>query len=121
MRVTALNGAIASPTSPLFNFTIGPSCTVPTAPVVSGGIVSGTATIGWPAVAGRRRYIVSAGTTQGGTQILGPTNFGATTGASASGLPAGFQAWVRVIAVNACGQQSAPTDFLLAASGGCGP
>lgn len=113
VQVTALNGAIASPTSPLFNFTIGPSCTVPTAPVVSGGIVNGTATIGWPAVAGATNYIVTAGTTQGGTQILGPTNFGTTTGASASGLPAGFQAWVRVIAVNACGQQSAPTDFLL--------
>jgi hypothetical protein len=31
---------------------------------------------------------------------------------SASGLPAGFQAFVRVIAMNACGQ-SAPTDFLV--------
>jgi hypothetical protein len=113
VRVTALSGALASPPSALFNFTIGPSCTPPTSPVVTGGIVNGTATIGWPAVAGATNYIVSAGTTQGGTQILGPTNFGTTTGASASGLPAGFQAWVRVIAVNACGQQSAPTDFLL--------
>jgi hypothetical protein len=75
--------------------------------------VGGTGSVSWPAVAGATAYVISAGTTQGGTQILGPTNIGATTGASASGLPAGFQAWIRVIAVNACGQQGAPTDFLL--------
>jgi Matrixin len=113
VQVIALNGAIASPPSALFNFTIGPSCTPPTSPVVTGSIVNGTASIGWPAVPGATNYIVSAGTTQGGTQILGPTNLGTQTGASASGLPAGFQAWIRVIAVNACAQQSAPTDFLL--------
>ncbi|MGE3887413.1 MAG: matrixin family metalloprotease [Vicinamibacterales bacterium] len=113
VQVIALNGAIASPPSALFDFTIGPSCTPPTAPVVTGSVVNGTASVGWPAVPGATNYILSAGTTQGGTQVLGPTNLGTTTGASASGLPPGFQAWVRVIAVNACGQQSAPTDLLL--------
>ena len=113
VRITALNGTTAGPPSPLFNFTIGPSCTVPTAPVVSGGIVGGTGSVNWPAVAGATSYLVSAGTSQGGTQFLTPTNIGANTGVSASGLPAGFQAWIRVIVVNACGQQSTPTDFLL--------
>jgi Matrixin len=113
VRVTALSGTAASAPSPLFNFTIGTACTPPTAPAVTGSIVNGTATISWPPVAGATNYILSAGTTQGGAQILGPTNFGASTGASAPGLPAGFQAWIRVIAVNACGQQGAPTDFLL--------
>ncbi len=113
VRVTAFNGAIAGPPSPLFDFIIGPACTLPTAPVVSGGIVNGTATISWSAVAGATSYIVSAGTTAGGTNLFPATNIGPTTSVGASGLPAGFQAFVRVIAVNACGQQSPPTDFLL--------
>ena len=113
VQVTALNGAIASPPSSPFHFTLGPSCTVPTAPVVSGGIVNGTANISWPAVAGATAYILSAGSSAGGTQFLAPTNIGPLTTAGATGLPAGFRAFVRVIAVNACGQQSPPTDFLL--------
>jgi hypothetical protein len=32
---------------------------------------------------------------------------------SAGGLPAGFQAFVRVVALNACSQPGPPTDFLL--------
>jgi hypothetical protein len=42
-----------------------------------------------------------------------PTNVGPNTTVSAGGLPPGFSAWVRVIAVNACGQ-SPPRDFFLA-------
>jgi hypothetical protein len=113
VQVTALNGAIASPPSPHFSFTIGPSCTVPTAPVVSGGIVNGTATVTWQPVAGAASYIVSAGIAPGGTQFLAPTNVGPATSVGASGLPPGFQAFVRVIAVNACGQQGPPTDYLV--------
>ncbi len=113
VRVTALNGTIAGPASLLFTFTIGPACTEPASPNVSGGVVGGTASVSWPAVAGATSYILSAGTTQGGTQYLAPTNIGANRGASASGLPAGFTAWVRVIAVNACTQQSVPTDFFV--------
>lgn len=111
--VTAFNGAIAGPPSALFTFTIGPACTPPASPVVSGGVVGGTASVSWPPVPGATSYIVSAGTVPGGTQFLAPTNIGNLTGVSASGVPAGFTAWVRVIAVNACGQQSAPTDFLV--------
>ena len=110
--VTAFNGAIASPASAPFSFTIGPACTVPTAPAVSGGVAAGTATASWPAVAGAARYVVSAGTAPGGTQYLVPTDVTGTS-VSASGLSAGFQAWVRVVAVNACGQAGPPTDFLV--------
>lgn len=110
--VTAFNGAFASPPSAPLDFTIGPACTVPTAPVVSGGIAGGTGTASWPAVAGAIRYVVSAGTVPGGTEYLAPTNVTGTS-VSASGLPAGFQAWVRVVAVNACGQAGSPTDFLV--------
>ncbi len=110
--VTALNGAIPGPASAPFDFTIGPLCTVPTAPAVSGGVAGGTATASWPPVAGATRYVVTAGTVPGGTQYLAPTNVTGTS-VSASGLPPGFQAWVRVVAVNACGQAGPPTDFLV--------
>jgi hypothetical protein len=113
VQVTAFNGTTPGPPSTPFAFTLGPTCTVPTAPVVSGGIVSGTATVSWAPVAGATGYIVSAGTTAGATNLFPPTNVGPTTSLSASGLPAGFQAFVRVIAVNACSQQGPPTDFLL--------
>ena len=113
VQVTAFNGTTPGPTSTPFAFTLGPACTVPTAPAVTGGIVSGTATVSWAPVAGATGYIVSAGTTAGATDLYPPTNVGLVTSVGASGLSAGFQAFVRVIAVNACSQQGPPTDFLL--------
>jgi hypothetical protein len=129
VRVTALVGATAGPGSAPFPFTLGSGgtpppppggCTAPpAAPVVTGSLVAGNATVTWGAVAGATFYIVSAGSTQGGTNLYPPTNVGTNTSVGASGLPAGFTAWVRVIAVNACGQ-SAPADFFLT-SGGAPP
>lgn len=98
VRVTAFNGAAASPASALFAFTIGPPCTPPASPTVSGGIAAGTASVTWTLVADATLYVLSAGTTQGGTQYMPPTDLGVNTGVSASGLPAGFTAWVRVFA-----------------------
>jgi hypothetical protein len=118
VRVTALTGATAGPPSSLFAFTIGSSpggsgCTsAPASPVVTGAIVAGTATVSWPAVPGATSYIVSAGSTQGASNVAPPTNVGPNTTVSPGGLPPGFSAWVRVIAVNACGQ-SPPRDFFL--------
>ncbi len=119
VRVTALAGATAGPPSAAFPFTIGGGggggCTsAPAAPAVTGSLVAGNATVTWGGVPGATSYIVSAGSTPGGTNLQAPTNVGATTSVGASGLPPGFTAWVRVIAVNACGQ-SAPTDYFLAA------
>jgi hypothetical protein len=118
VRVTALNGAGAGPPSSLFAFTIGTSpggggCTAaPASPLVTGSIVAGTATVSWPAVPGATSYIISAGSTQGASNVAPPTNVGPNTTVSAGGLPPGFSAWVRVIAVSACGQ-SPPRDFFL--------
>ena len=120
VRVTPIAGATAGPASAPFPFTIGGGgggggCTsAPAAPAVTGSLVAGNATVTWGAVAGATSYIVSAGSTPGGTNLQAPTNVGATTSVGASGLPPGFIAWVRVIAVNACGQ-SAPTDYFLSA------
>jgi hypothetical protein len=120
VRVTALSGTTPGPASALFPFTIGGppgggtgGCTgPPAAPVVGGSIVAGAATVSWPAIPGAT-YIVSAGSTPGASDLYAAANVGALTSVSASGLPAGFFAWVRVVAVNACGQ-SAPADFFLA-------
>lgn len=115
VRVTPFAGASAGPASAPFPFTIGGAgCTgPPAAPVVTGSLIAGIASLNWPAVPGASSYIVSAGTTQGGTNLLALTDLGTMTTIGASGLPAGFTAWVRVVAANACGQ-SAPTDFFLA-------
>jgi subtilisin len=113
VRVTAFNGAIAGPTSTQVDFTIGPGCAVPAAPIVTGGVAGTTATVSWLPVEGASSYLLSAGTTPGGAQYLPQTSVGSDTTASASGLPPGFFAWVRVIAVNACGQQGPAVDFLV--------
>lgn len=110
VRVTALAGAVASAPSALLPFTLGAACTPPASPSPSGGIAGGTASVSWPPVAGAVSYILSAGTVPGGTQYVAPTSLGANTAVSANGLPTGFTAWVRVVAVNACGQQSMPAD-----------
>jgi hypothetical protein len=116
VRVTALSGATASPPSAAFPFTIGGGpggCTgPPAAPAVTGGVAAGTASVSWPQVPGATSYIFSAGSALGGTNLFATTNVGLSNQLSASGVPAGFQAFVRVIAVNACGQ-SAPVDFLV--------
>ena len=115
VRVTALSGATASAPSAAFAFTLGGGggCAGPPgAPAVTGGVVAGTASVSWPQVPGATSYIVSAGSAQGGTNLFPTTNVGTNNQLSASGVPAGFQAFVRVIAVNACGQ-SAPVDFLV--------
>ena len=111
--VTAIAGPLVGPSSAPAPFTIGSPCGVLAAPIVSGGVAGATASAAWPAVAGAIGYVVSAGTAPGATNILPPTNVGAVTAVGASGLPAGFQAWVRVVAVNACGQFGPPADHLV--------
>jgi predicted phage tail protein len=113
VRVTATNGAVAGPSSLPMTFTIGAGCSPPASPTLSGAVVNGTASVTWAAVDGATSYVLSAGTTPGGTQFMAATNLGANTGASASGLAAGFTAWVRVFGVNACGQQGTAVDFLV--------
>lgn len=113
VRVTALVGAVASAPSAIHSFTLGATCNPPASPSPSGGIAGGTASVSWSPVTGAVSYILSAGTVPGGTQYVAPSSLGANTSISATGLPSGFTAWIRVIAVNACGQQSVPADFLV--------
>jgi hypothetical protein len=123
VRVVPLAGATPGPASEPFAFTIGGgppaggTCTTsPGQPIVSGSVLAGTATVQWTPVAGATSYLVSAGSAPGGTNILTPTNVGTNTSVGASGLPPTFSAWVRVVALNSCGQGPPGDVFLGAAS-----
>lgn len=117
VAVTGINSAGAGPSSPSVAFTIGGGgggcTTAPATPTgVSGGITSGTATVQWTASPGATSYIVQAGSAQGGSNLFN-ANVGPLTTVTASGLPPGFRAFVRIIAVNACGQSAPTADFTL--------
>lgn len=116
VRVTPYNGSTPGPSSNAFTFVIGVgglTCTSPPLPpTLSGSVVSGTAAVSWLPVPGATHYTLQVGTMLGGFDLVPVTNLGTSTAVSASGLPLDFSAWVRVIAVNACGQ-SAPSDFRL--------
>jgi hypothetical protein len=115
VRVTAFNGSTAGPTSDPFAFgiaTAGCTSAPPTPTGISGAVASGTATVRWNASSGATSYIVQAGAAPGGAEMFN-ANVGSATTVSASGLPPGFRAYVRIIAVNACGQSASTADFLV--------
>ena len=115
VTITAFNAAGESPPSAPVTFVVGgtgPCNGPPATPIVSGSVVGGTAAVAWAAVPGATSYLLSAGSFPGASNLYPLTNIGESTVASASGLPAGFAAWVRVIAVNSCGQ-SAPADVFV--------
>ena len=115
VQVTALAEGLAGAPSNLVLFTIGVAgCTAPPpAPSgLSGTITAGTAVVSWTASIGATSYIVQAGSTTGMADLFN-ANVGSTTAVSASGLPAGFRAFVRVAAVNACGASLPTADVLV--------
>jgi hypothetical protein len=115
VQVRAVNAGGTSAPSNVVDVIVGSPtpCATPAAPSsVSGSVVNGTATVSWPAVPGATSYILRAGSTPGGSDLFNG-NVGATTSVSASGLPAGFRAYVRVLAVSACGTSGPSTDILI--------
>jgi hypothetical protein len=113
VRVTPFAGATPGPTSNAFLFTVGGACNAPPgSPIVTGAVMSGTATVNWSAVPGATNYIIQAGSARGAFDLFPPTSVGSSPGAGAGGLPPGFVAWVRVTAISECGA-GVPTDFLL--------
>ena len=110
-RVRARNLFGTSPPSNEVTFVLGGCEVPPAAPTtVTGRIIGGTATIEWSASAGATGYIFQAGTAANRSDLFN-NQVGNRTSLSASGLPAGFQAYIRLIATNACGS-SAPTPTL---------
>jgi hypothetical protein len=113
VTVTAVVGGAQGPASTAATFTIGGCAGPPVTPAnLAGRVTAGTASVSWNAVAGAVSYMLQAGSVAGASNLFNG-NVGALTSVSASGLPPGFRAFVRVIAIDACGQTSAPTPDLL--------
>ena len=115
VQVRGVNPFGTSPPSNVVDVIVGSStpCAPPPAPTgVTGSVANGTASVSWSAVPGAASYIVRAGSTPGGSDLFNG-NVGATTAVSASGLPAGFRAYVRVLAVSACGTGVPSVDILI--------
>jgi hypothetical protein len=90
-----------------------PACTTPPAvpTAVSGFIGAGQATVNWAGSQGATSYRVQAGS-QPGRSDLYDGHVGAATTVSAV-VPPGLTAYVRVNAMNACGQSAASAEFFL--------
>ena len=115
VQVRAVNASGTSAPSNVVTVIVGSStpCATPAVPSgVTGSVGGGTASVSWLAVPGATSYIVRAGSTPGGSDLFNG-NVGATTSVGASGLPAGFRAYVRVLAVSACGTSVPSTDILI--------
>ncbi len=85
---------------------------------MTGQVSGGLASVSFNASAGATSYIVQAGSQQGLSDLFN-ANIGNTTAASAP-VPAGFRAFVRIIAVNACGNSAPTADFVLGLTLGIG-
>jgi len=117
VRLRARTGATTSVVSNEIRFSSGfagvASCTAPppTPTGINGSVVGGTAWLGWQPAGGATSYLVQAGTAPG----LSDVYYGDVGGSPAvsAGVSAGFSAYVRVVAVNACGQSGASTEILL--------
>jgi hypothetical protein len=73
-------------------------------------------TLTWTASAGATGYVIEVGSMPGQSNILIAPIAAPTTSVTAS-LSAGFQAYVRVKAVNPCGQSTASNEIFVSATG----
>ena len=120
VTVTAFVGAVGGLPSAPAVFTIGggPCVAPPTPTGLTGQIVGTLASVSFNPSPGATSYIVQAGTAFGLSNLFN-ANIGGSTSVSAP-VPAGFTAFVRVIAVNACGQSAPTADLALGFSLGAG-
>ena len=114
VTVTALAGSTpGSPSAPV-TFTLGGAgCPTPppTPTGLTGSIVGGIASVQFNPASGATSYIVQVGTAPGLSNLFN-ANIGDRTSASGA-VPGGFQGYVRVFAVNACGRSAPTADFFL--------
>jgi len=78
---------------------------------VSGFVANGVATVQWSPSSGASAYLVQAGSVSGLSDVY-YGNVGAATLVSAP-VPSGFSAFIRVVAVNACGQSAASSEVFI--------
>jgi hypothetical protein len=96
-------------------FTVGNGGTCSAPPLTparpTGSIRNGVVTVSWGAVAGATSYIVQAGSSPSLSDVFSG-DVGPYTSVS-DNVPAGFRAYVRVMAVNGCGQSIASAEALI--------
>ena len=116
VRARAFDGTTTSPSNEV-GFSVGTggvaACTAPPAPPtgLSGSNSAGRASVSWMASQGAASYIVQAGSAPGLSDIY-YGDVGAGTVVSAT-VQDGFMAYVRVVAVNGCGQSAASSEIYL--------
>jgi hypothetical protein len=108
LRARARNAAGTGPASNEAQVVVG-GCTAPSAPTgVTGSLSAGVVKVQWSAVTGATSYVLRAGPTAG-TSTLFNGNVGADTVVTAA-VATGFSAYIRVHAVNSCGESSASSE-----------
>jgi hypothetical protein len=115
VTVTALTGSVPGPPAPPATFTLGGgACSAPPATPtgLTGSFTNGTLSVQFNPVPGATNYIAGVGSTQGASNVFNGS-IGNITSASASGLPPGFQAWLRISSQNACGISAPTSDIFL--------
>jgi hypothetical protein len=115
VQVRALNPLGASNPSNLVDVVVGSGvpCAPPAAPLApTTTVINGSATVSWQPVAGATSYVVQAGSQPGASDLFNG-NVGNNTTITATGLPPGFRAFVRVFAVNTCGMSGPAPEVVL--------
>jgi hypothetical protein len=114
VRIRARTESASTVTSNEISFSAGVSgCTAPppTPSGVSARVSGGTASASWQPVANATSYLIAAGSAPGLSDVY-YGNVGNSVAVAAPVWP-GFTAYVRVIAVNACGQSAASSDVFI--------
>ncbi len=116
VRVRARTSPEASVASNEIRIAVGSAflacTTAPATPTaISGSVVGDQATLAWAAAPGATSYIVQAGSAPGLSDVY-YGDVGGSPIVSAVVAP-GFSAYVRVVAVNVCGQSAASAEILL--------
>ena len=113
VRVRGRDSPVSSTVSNEVSFSVGAGCTTPPHPPtkVKGWVAAGLASVTWTDAPGATSYVVQAGSSPRLADLF-HGNVGATHLVSAPVLP-GFTAYVRIVAVNSCGQSVASTEVFL--------
>jgi hypothetical protein len=112
--VRARNSGGVSPPSAEAVVTVGSGgcLAAPAGPTgVIGSVTGGIAMVHWTPVAGASSYVVRAGSTPGAADL-----FNGNVGPSSvvtSPVPPNFRAYVRIYALNACGESASSLQLLL--------
>ncbi|MGE0360598.1 MAG: reprolysin-like metallopeptidase [Vicinamibacterales bacterium] len=110
IRVRAQNAAGTGPASNEVVVTVGPACTTPAAPVLSGGASGGVISLSWTTPSGGpiAGYTLQAGSASGASNLFNAP-VGLTNGLAAGVGPGTY--YIRVLATAACGAGAASNQL----------